>query len=738
MAQDRLCIDPDERTRFETFISGVSGRFVKLPDSRIDREIESVLREVAAFFQADRCSLLEFRPDQRLVRGTHVWCAEGVEQLSDDIDLANLFPWSYERLIRQGQPVHFESPAELPPEAEKDRQSWAAAGVRWGSHTPLFSGERVGYVLAIESMREQRGLPQEYGPLLRRLGEILVSALEHGKEVEILRRAHDELERRLQEQTAQLEAATEQVIVSEKAMADRLSFERILAETSARFVNLPTDRIDSEIEGAQRLICEHLGLDISSLWQWSVEPRRYLRLTHYYRPPGGPPLPDRFEAKEFFPWVLKQLEATGHFAVCAEHVPPEASRDQATWRSLGIKSSLIFSLSAGGGPVLGALSFDDMREERTWPEPLVKSLQLVAQTFANALARKHADEELKKSYEEIRQLKDRLQLESAYLQTELKSVGRYGEIVGQSRGIRDVLAKLEQVARTDSAVLITGETGTGKELIARAIHNSSDRKGRPMVALNCASLPPGLVESELFGREKGAYTGAFTKQVGRFEVADGSTLFMDEIAELPRELQAKLLRVLEDGKFERLGSTKTIRVDVRLIAATHHDLAEEVRNGTFREDLYYRINVFPIEVPPLRERKEDVPLLVRAFVYEFSEKMGKRIRSVHKKTMSALQGYPWPGNIRELRNVIEHAVILSTGDVLEVQVPKTKRVGPSRILTRKEMEVQHIVGVLERTGWRVRGPNGAAEKLGMKPTTLYSMMDRLGIPRRSKRYDISH
>jgi formate hydrogenlyase transcriptional activator len=738
MAQNRLRIDPDERARFEAFISGVSGRFVKLSDSGIDREVESVLRKVAAFFHADRCALLEVRPDQRLVRGTHAWCAEGVEQSSDDIDLATLFPWSWERLVRQGQPVHFESPAELPPEAEKDRQSWATTGVRCGLHIPVFTGDRVGYVLVIQSMREERGWPQEYGPLLRRLGEMLVTALEHGKEVETLRKAHDELERRVEEQTAQLEAATEQVIVSEKAMADRLSFERILAETSARFVNLPADRIDSEIEGAQRLICEHLGLDISSLWQWSVEPRRYLRLTHYYRPPGGPPLPDRFDAKEFFPWVLEQLEAGRHFAVCAEHVPPQASRDQATWRSLGIKSSLIFPLSAGGGPVLGALSFDDIREERTWPEPLVKSLQLVAQTFANALARKHADEELKKSYEEIRQLKDRLQLESAYLQKELNSVGRYGEIVGQSRGIQDVLTKVEQVARTDSAVLITGETGTGKELIARAIHNSSDRKGRPMVALNCASLPPGLVESELFGREKGAYTGAFTKQVGRFEVADGSTLFMDEIAELPRELQAKLLRVLQDGKFERLGSTKTIRVDVRLIAATNHRLAEEVRNGTFREDLYYRINVFPIEVPPLRERKEDVPLLVRAFVQELSERMGKRIRSVPKMTMTALQGYPWPGNIRELRNVIEHAVILSTGDVLEVQVPKTKRVEPSRILTRKEMEHQHIVGVLERTGWRVRGPNGAAEKLGMKPTTLYSMMDRLGIPRRSKKYDISH
>jgi transcriptional regulator with GAF, ATPase, and Fis domain len=512
-------------------------------------------------------------------------------------------------------------------------------------------------------------------------------------------------------------------------MAERLSFEMVLAEISARFVNLPVERIDSEIEGVQRLLCEHLGLDISALWQWSVETPRHLRLTHQYRPPGSPPLPERFDAEEFFPWGLEQVKAGRWFTVCTEHAPPEAARDQETWRQLGIKSSLCFPLSAGGGPLLGALSFDDMKEERTWYQPLVRSLRLVAETFANALARKHADEALKKSYEEIKQLKDRLELESAYLQSELKSVGSYGEIVGQGERIREVLARVEQVARTDSVVLITGETGTGKELIARAIHGSSRRKGHPMVTVNCASLPSGLVESELFGREKGAYTGALTKQVGRFEVAHGSTLFLDEIAEVPLELQAKLLRVLEDGKFERLGSPKTIRADVRLIAATHHDLAEDVRKGTFREDLYYRVNVFPIEVPPLRERIEDVPMLVWAFVHEFAERMGKRIRSIPKKTMVALQGYPWPGNIRELRNVIEHAVILSPGDVLDVQVPKTKGAERSRILTRKEMEYQHILEVLERTGWRVKGPNGAAEKLGMKPTTLYSMMSRLGISR---------
>ena len=704
MAQDPLVTDPKARLRFETLLDDVSSRFVKLPPGKIDPEIRRALEEAAMFFGADRCALLTVLPDGRVVRATHGWSAEGIEQMPQEMDLAAQLPWSHETLIDKGQPVLFEKLAQLPPEAEQDRQAWVATGIRSCMYVPLFIGKSVRHLLVYQNMRGEQALPEAYVPLLRLFGRVLVNALEHGQEVEALQRA----------------------------MEERLSFETTLAEISARFVNLPAEQMDGEIEGFQRFLCERLELDICSLWQWSVENPPHFRLTHVHRPPGSPPMPERFNAEEFFPWALEQMRAGRYLAVCAEHAPPEAARDQETWRQLGIKSSVCFPLSVGGGRLIGALSFDDMHKERAWPESIIQRLQVFAQAFANALARRQADDELKKSYEEIKQLKNRLQLESAYLQTEIKSVGSYGEIVGQSGGIQEVLAQVEQVSRTDSAVLITGETGTGKELIARAIHSSSKRRDRPMVVVNCASLPAGLVESELFGREKGAYTGALTKQVGRFEIADGSTLFLDEIAEIPLELQAKLLRVLEDGKFERLGSPKTIRADVRVIAATHHDLSEEVRNGIFREDLYYRINVFPIEVPPLRERIEDVPTLVWTFVHEFAERMGKGIRSIPKKSMDALQEYPWPGNIRELRNVIEHAVILSPGDVLHVKVPRTKSAESSRILTRREMERQHILEALERTGWRIKGPDGAAEKLGMKPTTLHSMLNRLGIPRPPK------
>jgi len=295
--------------------------------------------------------------------------------------------------------------------------------------------------------------------------------------------------------------------------------------------------------------------------------------------------------------------------------------------------------------------------------------------------------------------------------------------------MKRILAQAEQVARTDSTVLILGETGTGKELLARAIHKMSARKDRPLVTVNCASLPPTLIESELFGREKGAYTGAMTKMIGRFEIADGSTLFLDEIGELPLDLQSKLLRVLEEGNFERLGSTKTLHVNIRMIAATNRDIEQEVRDGKFRKDLFYRLNVFPIVIPPLHERPEDIPLMVWAFVKELQKRMGKEIETISKKSMEALQSYSWPGNVRELRNVIEHAMILSKDRTLAVRLPKlgSPEAGTTRNL--EDMERRHIVSVLERTGWRVGGKGGAAEVLGLKRSTLYSKMKKMSIHR---------
>ncbi|MCG6535417.1 MAG: sigma 54-interacting transcriptional regulator, partial [Syntrophales bacterium LBB04] len=355
----------------------------------------------------------------------------------------------------------------------------------------------------------------------------------------------------------------------------------------------------------------------------------------------------------------------------------------------------------------------------------------------SAIERSRSDRELNERLHEIEALKQRLETENIYLQEEVKSLAEHSEIVGQSPAIKKVLAQAQQVAPTDSTVLLLGETGTGKELLARVIHNLSRRKDRPLVTVNTASLAPTLIESELFGREKGAYTGALTKQIGRFELADESTLFLDEIGDLAPELQVKLLRVLQEGRFERLGSPKSIQANVRIIAATHRDLEEAVQQGKFREDLYYRLAVFPIHIPSLRERLEDIPLMVEFFVHEFAEKMGKRIRNVPRKTLEALQRYPWPGNVRELRNVIERAVIVSSNDTLSVELPLLSKGKSSRIVTLEEAERRHIVEVLENTRWRIKGARGAANLLGLRPSTLYNAMSRLGIPTKRQRDLIS-
>ncbi|MBP7866875.1 MAG: sigma 54-interacting transcriptional regulator [Acidobacteria bacterium] len=816
-----------DRLRFELLVSDLSARFLAVPFDQVDSEINQALGEILAFFQVDRCGLIDIRQDMARARVTHAAYGESIEPVSGEIDLADLFPWSYGQLI-QGRPINVRRLEDYPADALRDRQSHAAIGNQSVLNIPVAVGGRVSRTIVIIHTRRQQVWPEAYIPRLRLLGEVFANAL--------VRREN------------QLE------------LEGQLRFERLLAETSAHFVDLPADQVDGEIVEAQRRVCECLGLDLSALWQWKAETPGIGTMTHLYRPLGGPPPPDPMNTHEYFPWCQQQVEAGRTVVVPSlEALPPEAARDREVWRHFGIKTSLTFPLSAGGGPIIGALSFNTMREERTWPELVVQRLQLVAQMFTQALVRKKAETALRESearlslateavgaglwilevdsqkvwvspqsrelfqfapdeevryasyfrvihpedrervdrevqqalqsgerlrcdyrillpdgtlrwiaahgqrylkaagepvrlmglslditkqkevelqikaqLDEIGALQQRLERENVYLKEEIRLLGEHAEIVGQSAAIRKVLSKVEQVARTGSTVLLLGETGTGKELAARAIHGLSSRKDRPLVTVNCAALPPTLMECELFGREKGAYTGALTRMVGRFELADGSTLFLDEIGEIPLELQSKLLRVLEEGSFERLGSTKPVRVDVRIIAATNRDLEQDVKDGKFRRDLYYRLNVFPIVIPPLRERPEDIPSLVRSIVKEFQKRMGKEIESIPRKTLQDLQAYPWPGNVRELRNLIEHAMILSNGKVLEVHLPRSASPEAEAPGNLQEMERTHVAAVLEKTGWRIAGPGGAAEALGLKRTTLLSKMKKLGIRRSNK------
>ena len=353
--------------------------------------------------------------------------------------------------------------------------------------------------------------------------------------------------------------------------------------------------------------------------------------------------------------------------------------------------------------------------------------------------RKESEQSLKKALDEVRRLKDQLHHENIYLQEEIRVASNFGEMIGQSEPLKRVLRQAEQVAPLDTTVLILGETGTGKELLAHAIHKLSSRSHRSLVKVNCAALPAPLIESELFGHEKGAFTGADARRVGRFEIAHQGTIFLDEVGELPLDLQAKLLRALEDGEFERVGGSRTVKVDVRLIAATNRNLEQAVQNGTFRSDLYYRLNIFPITLPPLRERKEDVPVLVKHFIKQLSQKFDKEIEGVPQDSMARLRNYPWPGNVRELRNVIERAVIITQGPILSLIDDLNSRAtdadskSPADSAQLNETLEQHeynlILRTLTKVRWKLEGPGGAAELLNIHPSTLRSRMRKLGIER---------
>jgi formate hydrogenlyase transcriptional activator len=389
--------------------------------------------------------------------------------------------------------------------------------------------------------------------------------------------------------------------------------------------------------------------------------------------------------------------------------------------SAGLKSLCCIPLITRKG-VLGTMNIGSMKENAFAPADVDFLTQVAAQA---SIAIENAT-----AYQQIADLKDKLAEEKLYLEDEIRSEQNFGEIVGDDPGFRKVLDQLATVAPTDASVMILGETGTGKELIARAIHDLSGRRERTFVKLNCAAIPTGLLESELFGHERGAFTGAIAQKVGRFELANKGTLFLDEVGDIPLELQPKLLRALQEHEFERLGGVKTIKVDVRLVAATNRDLTQMIADREFRSDLYYRLSVFPLLLPPLRERTADIPKLVRYFAQKYARRMNKRVESIPADAMEALVRYAWPGNVRELENLIERAVILTRGTSLEIPLAELRAAPEStNAVTLEDAERDHIRRVLEQAGGVVGGPNGAAARLGMKRTTLQSKMKKLGIAR---------
>ena len=675
------------------------------------------------------------------------------------------------------------------------------------------------------------------------------------------------LDAMVQERTRELTDLTESLVreivqreKADEALEERLRFERILSDLSARLVYVPSERLDGEIENALKTILEYFQVERCGLIR-ILPDRKSWQLTHAAIAEAVPPAPLGMEFPfSIFPFAYDRLirKREVHSFSSLDDLPPEADVDRQTSIEWGIRSCLYIPIVTEE-PVAHIIAIDSVMNERVWPEEFIPRLRILGEIFVNALERRKGELALRKSeerlslaaasaearlweldlsteviwttdkgrnfyglatgeeltfarflsyvhtedreriresiekarsgkdlsveyrvavsegnfrwiasrgglsvdssgkqdrvmgvsiditerkrmegelqlqLEEIERLKLQLEKENINLREELSQGLGFEKIVGSSDALNYVLFRVGQVAPTDATVLILGETGTGKGMVANAIHGMSGRKDRPMITVNCAALPANLIESELFGREKGAFTGAHARQAGRFEVADGGTIFLDEIGELPLELQSKLLRVLQDGEFERLGSAKTVKVDVRVIASTSRDLKEEVRAGRFREDLFYRLNVFPVSIPPLRKRADDIPQLVRFFTDKYSRKIGRQIETIPKAAMKALEGYSWPGNVRELEHVIERAVITTTGSVLQL----AERLEPlmdsdetdSSLKDLAAMEREHILRVLRETGWKIEGAKGAATILNLHPSTLRFRIKKLGIKR---------
>jgi formate hydrogenlyase transcriptional activator len=768
---------PQAHLEFERLLADLSAKFVGIPADQVDSVIDYGLRKILEFFQVDRAGLLRSLPHRSAYQITHVVCGEDVPPVTAGVELPISFhPWAFEKLAEKHEVVSFSRLDDLPPEAYVDRQAYTEWGIRSALDLPIITGGSAVHVIAINSVKSEQVWPEELFSRLQLLGEIFVNALERRDKEQALLESEERLNLAVASAEArlwELDLDTEMIWSTEKdrdffrlAPGEHLSFtsfldyvhpedrERIVESLekaksgehvnveyrvtvtpgNLRWVNTQGRLLIDSFGKARRL--RGISIDVtarkmmevqlsesrkllSSLVDstsdliWSVDSERFGLLTF-----------NRSLSEYFFNQRGILIEA----GLRPEDLFPPGEFVQ-TWRRFYCRAL------EEGSYTTEYLVYDGTRTLLLNLNRLERQGEVfgVSVFGKDITERKAMEAQLREHLGEIEQLKLQLEKENIYLREELGRELGFGNIIGESAALNYVLFRAGQVAPTDAAVLILGETGTGKGLIANAIHGQSSRRHKPMVTVNCAALPANLIESELFGREKGAFTGAHARQAGRFEVADGGTIFLDEIGELPLELQSKLLRVLQDGEFERLGSAKTIKVDVRVIASTSRDLREEVRAGRFREDLFYRLNVFPVSIPPLRKRVSDIPELVRFFVDKYSKKFDRRIETIPKAAMKALEDYSWPGNVRELEHVIERAVITTEGTVFRL----ADRLEPLRVAGAADaplkdlaaMEREHILRVLRETGWRIEGPQGAARILDLHPSTLRLRMKKLDIRR---------
>ncbi len=688
----------ESKYQFEMLASRIAADFLGQAEKPIDLAIKDNLKIISNFFQVDRSCLAVFSEDGQNLRMAQDHTVDGAGGLKMPKHLSDM-SW-YAETLSKGKPIVLERiPQDLPRHLNKETQSWLKGRIKSHIGVPIIQGPSVIGALTLDSFQAPRIWPEASIEQLNRVCDLF------GK------------------------------IIRQKETISKFSslfqFEKILSEISSVFANLPAENIDKYIDFGLERIGRFLNADRCDYAHYD-EPGGFAEaLIFSWVKKGVARLPKLENLDKLFPWTMSQIlkGKSVHFSHL-EDVPEEARIDKETWRRIGNKSNVNVPISIGG-PIVGALSITTVREHRNWPDEIIPRLRLVGEVFSNALLRKKKEFEVTEAFEEIKKLKSQIEADCFYLQEEIKLAYDHHHMIGQSDPFNTMIYRINQIADTNSTVLISGETGTGKELVARAIHANSRQKNRPMVKVNCAALSQNLIESELFGHEKGAFTGSHKTQIGRFELANGNTLFLDEIGELPFASQAKLLRVLQEGEFERLGSSKTIKVDVRIIAATNRNLKAEVKNGRFRQDLWYRLNVFPIEVPALRDRIEDIPILADWFIQKFSKKLGKSIEKIPSNVMKSLKHYQWPGNVRELENVIERAVINSQGATLQLFAPLSSgeelSAQKAKKLTLAELERNYILQILEETRWRIYGPKGAAILLGLHPSTLRARMRKLNI-----------
>ncbi len=687
--------------QFYQLLQEVSARLAGAQSVQIDIAVDDCLGKLGEYFGASQVGLGQWSKSGKILPSLRTW---GEYPVSDYLATDGPGPVAFTHLCREGSLIWNcpEDLEELPQFQEHLRKVRAMSGAFWlyknfGTHTQHLVMAKV----------NSHVWPEDTIECLGAIGSVLFNALYR--------------------QRAEVEA--EQL----------RRLEQIIYDVAARMVRVRADRVDAEINNAIAQIGKTTDADLCIFLQCNEQDTSMYKVSHEWNVDTvDGPIFSGVSLVDDYPWLVRRLKKKKPFQLSnPDDFTRGAQAELELFERFGIQSMYWepFTAAHGGYGYIGLGTVD---REPHWLNGILQQLGLFGNIVADTIDRQRTDLSLEQAFNEIQNLKDTLATENETLRQEVEHFHSDDELIGKSHAFRTAMFQATQVARTDSTVLLLGETGTGKGLIARRIHKMSGRSQQPMVTVNCAALPATLIESELFGHEKGAFTGAIGRKIGRFELADGGTIFLDEVGDLPLELQAKMLRVLQDQQFERLGSSITKTVNVRVIAATNRNLDRLIEEGEFRADLYYRLGVFPIRAPTLKERKSDIPLLVWFFISELQHRLGKTIEVVSTQAMDALTAYHWPGNIRELRNIIERAMILSPGTTLKLDnwfpgssgvAGISSRADDRKSETIEEVERAHIEKVLQACDWKIRGSDGAAERLGLKRTTLQSRMKKLGIDR---------